>query len=212
MSEPNSRRIPNPLWFAAAGVLVVVLWVFLTEWLPSDREQFAEPLQNEENSDFDRWMAEKALDCTAFALRNSILGMTRQHVEREIGIGVAALAGPREVYGYPMLFGADLGIEYANNRAIDVSMCVKDKKESYYIPATEEEIEGLRKALHDYEIEHRRSHQSQKIFCNLKRVADSYLQPEIGTRRLETMAAYRHSGRPHYRCVFSCWALCLVMR
>jgi hypothetical protein len=162
MSEPNSRRIPNPLWFAVAGVLVVVPWVFLTTWLPSDREQFAEPLQNEEFSDFDRLNAESELACTAFALRKSIRGMTRQNVEREIGIGEIALAGPREVYCYWMLFDAHLDIEYKNNRAVDVCVSVKNETEPYYRTATKEDIEELRNALHDCEIEHRRSHQSQK--------------------------------------------------
>ncbi|MBT6156249.1 MAG: hypothetical protein HOL01_05350 [Planctomycetaceae bacterium] len=162
MSESNSRRVPDPLWFGIAGVLVVVPWVFLTVWLPSDRERSAEPLQNEELSDFERLNAESELACTAFVLRNSIQGMTKESVEREIGIGEIALAGPHEVYCYWMLSDAHLSIEYENNRAIDVSICVKDKKESYYVPATEEEIEELRKALDDYEIEHRRSHKIQK--------------------------------------------------
>ena len=39
MSKPESRRIPKLLWFAAAAVLMVVLWVFLAVWLPYHREQ-----------------------------------------------------------------------------------------------------------------------------------------------------------------------------
>jgi|GEM_PF-6585322 hypothetical protein len=73
MSELNSRRIPNPLWFAVAGVLVVVLWVFPSAWLPSDREQSPEPIQNEENSDFERLNAESELACTTFAGSSRIL-------------------------------------------------------------------------------------------------------------------------------------------
>ena len=39
MSEPKSRRIPHPIWFAVAAVLMVVLWVVVYVWLPYHREQ-----------------------------------------------------------------------------------------------------------------------------------------------------------------------------
>ena len=41
MSEPKSRRIPKPIWFAALAVPMVGLWVFLSVWLPYHREQAA---------------------------------------------------------------------------------------------------------------------------------------------------------------------------
>lgn len=41
MSEPKSRRIPHPIWFAVVAVLMVALWVFLSVWLPYHREQIA---------------------------------------------------------------------------------------------------------------------------------------------------------------------------
>ena len=41
MPEPKSRRIPKPIWFAVAAVLMVVLAVFLSVWLPYHREQVA---------------------------------------------------------------------------------------------------------------------------------------------------------------------------
>jgi uncharacterized membrane protein len=41
MSEPKSRRIPKPFWFAIPAVLMLVLAVFLAVWLPYQREQVA---------------------------------------------------------------------------------------------------------------------------------------------------------------------------
>ena len=41
MSEPKSRRIPHPIWFGTLAVLMVVLAVFLSVWLPYHREQVA---------------------------------------------------------------------------------------------------------------------------------------------------------------------------
>jgi Leucine-rich repeat (LRR) protein len=41
MSEPKSRRIPKPIWFGVVAVLMVVLSVFLSVWLPYHREQVA---------------------------------------------------------------------------------------------------------------------------------------------------------------------------
>ena len=41
MPEPKTRRIPKPIWFAVAAVLMVVLAVFLQVWLPYHREQGA---------------------------------------------------------------------------------------------------------------------------------------------------------------------------
>ena len=39
MSKPKTRRIPHPIWFAVAAVLMVGLWVFLAVWLPDQKEQ-----------------------------------------------------------------------------------------------------------------------------------------------------------------------------
>jgi len=41
MPEPKSRRIPHPIWFAVAAVLMVVLCVAMYVWLPYHREQVA---------------------------------------------------------------------------------------------------------------------------------------------------------------------------
>ena len=39
MAKPKSRRIPHPIWFGVAAVLMVVLWVYLAVWLPYHKEQ-----------------------------------------------------------------------------------------------------------------------------------------------------------------------------
>jgi Leucine-rich repeat (LRR) protein len=39
MSKPKSRRIPHPIWFGVAAVLMVTLWVVLAVWLPYHKEQ-----------------------------------------------------------------------------------------------------------------------------------------------------------------------------
>ena len=39
--KPKSSRIPHPIWFAVAALLMMVLWVNLSVWLPYHREQVA---------------------------------------------------------------------------------------------------------------------------------------------------------------------------
>ena len=41
MSKPKSRRIPNPIWFAVAAVVMVVLCVVVYVWSPYHRKQVA---------------------------------------------------------------------------------------------------------------------------------------------------------------------------
>jgi hypothetical protein len=41
MSKPKSRRIPHPLWFGIVAVLMVVLCVVLSVWIPYQKEQIA---------------------------------------------------------------------------------------------------------------------------------------------------------------------------
>ena len=94
----------------------------------------AETMPGGEQSNMDDVTTEYALT-TEFALRKakSILGMTRQSVEREIGLGELALTEENteenEVYRYPMLYDASLVIEYENNRAAELSI-IGDADES----------------------------------------------------------------------------------
>jgi hypothetical protein len=41
MPEPKSRRIPHPIWFGVVALLMLVVAVFLSVWIPYHREQIA---------------------------------------------------------------------------------------------------------------------------------------------------------------------------
>ena len=104
MSEPKSRRIP--IWFGIAAVLVVCLGFGL----------------------FATYSHQHDLT-TEFALRKKMLGMTRQSVESEIGVGILAdfeqpPPGGKDLdlYVYPMLYDASLYIVYENDRAAEITI------------------------------------------------------------------------------------------
>ena len=64
---------------------------------------------------------------TEFALRKCKMGMTRQSIEREIGLGERWLAGEHDVFSYPMLYNASLLIQYESGRAAVINIISREE-------------------------------------------------------------------------------------